>query len=84
MKKFLFAIVLWSLFISAAFAATAADYREAAEKGDAKAQFNLGNCYFNGWGVSKNMAEAVKWYKKAARQGIPNAKKALNNLGETW
>jgi len=120
MKKFLFAIVLWSLSISAAFAATAADYRAAAEKGDAEAQFNLALCYKNGWGVSKNMAEAVKWYQKAAekeyapaqfnlalcykngwgvsknmaeavkwyqkaaRHGIPNAKKALNDLGETW
>ena len=77
MKKFLFAIVFWSLFISAAFAATAADYRADAEKGDAEAQFFLALCYANGEGVSKNMAEAVKWWRKAAEKGNAKAQFSL-------
>ena len=49
-----------------------------AEKGDAAAQFNLGVCYFDGEGVAKDAAEAVKWYRKAADQ---NDASAQCNLG---
>ncbi|MEI8246760.1 MAG: hypothetical protein WCI51_13085 [Lentisphaerota bacterium] len=34
-------------------------YRKAAKAGDAKAQYNLGLCYFTGTGVSKFMETAV-------------------------
>jgi TPR repeat protein len=47
----------------------AKDLRQAAEQGDAKAQFNLGLAYENGQGVPKDETEAVKWYQKAAEQG---------------
>ena len=53
-------------------------FRKAAEQGNAKAQHNLGYCYYDGQGVSQDYTEAVKWYRKAAEQG--NAK-AQNNLG---
>ena len=43
--------------------------RQAAEKGDAEAQFNLGNMYADGRGVLKDEAEAVRWYHQAAEQG---------------
>ncbi len=43
--------------------------KAAAEQGDAIAQFNLGNIYFNGRGVTQSDVEAVKWYKLAADQG---------------
>ncbi len=49
-----------------------------AEQGDAKAQFNLGLCYDKGEGVAKDVAEAVKWYRKAADQGVAAAQ---YNLG---
>lgn len=49
-----------------------ASLRKAAEQGDIDAQYKLGNCYYNGNGVSEDKAEAVKWYRKAAEQG--NAK----------
>ena len=42
---------------------------EAAERGDPEAQFNLGMCYEEGKGVSRNYAEAVKWLRKAAERG---------------
>jgi hypothetical protein len=49
-----------------------------AEQGDADAQFNLGLMYETGDGVARDYAEAIKWYRLAARQGIS---KAQNNLG---
>ncbi len=56
-----------------------ADIRAKAEKGDAKAQGNLGLCYDNGEGVAKDAAEAVKWYRKAAEQGLTQAQFNLGN-----
>ena len=50
-------------------------YRKATEQGDADAQFNLGWLYENGWGVSKDYAEAVKWWQKAAEQRIWGTKR---------
>jgi TPR repeat protein len=55
-----------------------AEYRKAAEQGNAAAQFNLGLCYDNGEGVVKDEVEAVKWYRKAAEQGLAQAQ---SNLG---
>lgn len=54
-------------------------FRKAAEQGYHWAQYNLGNCYYNGYGVTKDHAEATKWYRKAAEQGNEDAKKELNN-----
>jgi hypothetical protein len=51
---------------------------EAAERGEAWAQNNLGVMYENGKGVTRDDKEAVRWYTKAAEQG--NAV-AQNNLG---
>ena len=47
--------------------------RQAAEQGDAKAQFSLGFMYANGQGVPKDDAEAMKWYRLAADQGYAAA-----------
>ena len=55
-----------------------AEWRKDAEKGDAKAQFNLGISYENGKGVPKDFMEAAKWYQKAADQGHDGAQ---YNLG---
>jgi TPR repeat protein len=48
-----------------------------AEAGDAEAQFNLGNKYWNGQGVPQDYKEAVKWYLKAAEQGLAEARALL-------
>jgi cell division septation protein DedD len=45
------------------------EWRGPADKGDADAQFNLGQAYKLGRGVPQNLAQAEKWYKKAADQG---------------
>jgi len=43
--------------------------RKRAEAGDADAQYELGCKYYNGDGVGRDYAEALKWYRKAAAQG---------------
>ena len=43
--------------------------RQAAEQGNAAAQFSLGLMYADGEGVPKDDAEAVRWYRLAAEQG---------------
>ena len=55
--------------------------RQAAERGDAQAQYNLGVAYFKGKGAQKDYAEAAKWSLKAAEQG--NAK-AQYNMGVAY
>ena len=57
---------------------SAAQYRKAAEQGDAVAQCNLGVCYYNGDGVPRDYTEAVRWFRKAAEQGNAGAQ---HNLG---
>jgi len=52
--------------------------RAQAQRGNAKAQFDLGVMYAFGQGVPQNAAEAVRWYRKAAEQGYA---KAQYNLG---
>ena len=44
-----------------------------AEQGDVAAQFNVGQMYSQGKGVSANATEAVKWWRKAAEQGDADA-----------
>ena len=65
-------------------AAQKGDYKTAmrlwkpwAEQGDAKAQYNLGLMYRNGYGVPKDDKQAVKWYRLAAEQGIARAQTSL-------
>src|SRR5438552_14898862 len=50
---------------------------EAAEKGDAEAQFNLGMMYSTGLGVEKDEAAAFRWTQKAADQGHGEAEFSL-------
>lgn len=52
-----------------------------AEQGDADAQLHLGDAYFKGEGVEKDLAEAVIWYRKAADQGVAIAQ---NSLGDCY
>jgi uncharacterized protein len=49
----------------------------AAEKGDARAQFDIGFMHANGWGVERNPVDAIAWYRKAADQGLAVAQHFL-------
>jgi TPR repeat protein len=51
--------------------------------GDAKAAFVLGWCYQQERGVKRNLAEAARWYTKAANQGFAAAENNLGFLYET-
>lgn len=57
---------------------TADLYREAAEQGNAIAQYKLGYCYAEGKGVTKNPRKAAEWWEKSAKQGHATAQ---SNLG---
>ena len=51
-----------------------------AEQGDAVAQAALGVSYANGDGVPQDDAEAVRWYRLAAEQGIAAAQYNLGSM----
>lgn len=58
---------------------------EAAEQGDAEAQFNLGIIYENGlndnrYVVEGSRPEAVRWLLAAAEQGLPRAQVKLAEM----
>lgn len=48
-------------------------YIKAAQQGYAAAQYVLGVCYENGFGVKQDKQKAIEWYTKAAEQGYPAA-----------
>ena len=52
-------------------------YRQAAEQGNADAQYNIGLCLYNGDGVSQDYKEAIRWFRKAAGQGCADAQYKL-------
>lgn len=56
-------------------------YMNAAVSGDVKAQYNVGVCYANGYGVEQDHSKAVEWYKKSAEQGYVYAQ---FNLGSCY
>jgi TPR repeat protein len=51
-----------------------------AGQGDAGAQHNLGYMYANGEGAPQDYAEAAKWYRKAAEQGVATAQWRLGSI----
>ena len=76
----------WANWDDGTAAYAAGDYRTAyrkwfslAERGDAKALYNLGVIHANGKGVPKNYATAVKWYRKAAEYGHAGAQFGLGS-----
>ena len=55
---------------------------EAAKGGDAGLQFVVGGMYMLGDGFEQNYEEAVKWFEKAAAQGLVDAKFFLGSMYE--
>ena len=55
-----------------------AELRQAAQQGNASAQYALGIAYATGKGVPQEDAQALVWYRRAAEQGH---EKAQHNLG---
>ena len=71
-------LVLAPLSVLAQEPISLTELTEAAEKGDSKAQFDLGNRYLYGDGVVADSFEAARWFQSAAEQGNNNAQ---YNLG---
>ena len=65
------------------YAAALKIWEPLAERGDARAQFNLGVTFFNGQGVPHNPFKAVEWYRAAADQGYGPAQANLSFMYET-
>ncbi|KAG0227535.1 hypothetical protein BGW42_002894, partial [Actinomortierella wolfii] len=57
-------------------------YRKAAERGNATAQFMLGEIYENGHGVDASDVEAATWYRSAAVHGVDKAQIKLGGMYE--
>ena len=51
--------------------------KKAARDGNVEAQIRLGNCYYDGDGVSQNFTLAADWYEKAAKQNNPQGQNCL-------
>lgn len=49
------------------------DFEKRVQQGDPWAQYSLGDMYYNGQGVEKDIHEAVNWFRKAAEQGHAEA-----------
>lgn len=60
------------------YAKAVAEWRPAAIKGDAAAQYGLGQAYLYGRGVPVDLKQAQLWFEKAAAQG---SLEAQDNLG---
>jgi uncharacterized protein len=96
MKPFLLAVVLVLIGAIAAMAISGeepyealkrGDFRVAAvlfsplaEKGDVRAQYNLGLLYASGLGVAHDYQAALKWHRLAAGQGHAGAQNALAQM----
>lgn len=55
-------------------------YQQAADKGYALAQYNLGAMYYHGKGVEQSYTEAVKWWRLASVQGNIQARGDLGGM----
>lgn len=51
-----------------------------AEGGDAQAQLRVGAAYDRGQGAPRDADAAIKWYRKAAEQGLAEAQNSLGSL----
>ena len=57
------------------------EFRPAADRGHARAQYRLGQMYERGRGVSVDTQTALKWYGLAAQKGHA---KAMRSLQRVW
>lgn len=55
-------------------------YKQAAEKGNARAVNNIGVLYARGQGVDQDYGEAMKYYKNAAEMGLAMSMSNIGNL----
>ncbi len=71
--KLFYAVLLILSLTVVSSAQNIAELKKQAAAGDAKAQYSLGVAYANGYGVSEDKSEALRWWRKAADQGYIKA-----------
>lgn len=65
-------------FVKGDYAMAQKQFLEAAERGDATAQYSLALMYDSGKHISQNDTEAIRWYREAAEQGYAAAQYNLS------
>ena len=75
--KLFYAVLLILSLTVVSSAQNIAELKKQAAAGDAKAQYSLGVAYANGYGVSEDKSEALRWWRKAADQGYAEAQFSL-------
>ena len=55
-------------------------FEKSAKRGNPSAQYYLGKMHDKGQGISRDRTVALKWYKKAEKNGDKLAKKRMNTL----
>ena len=68
-------------YIRKNFDSRLSEWKQAAELGVREAQWLLGRCYDEGFGVARNEIHATAWHLKAAEQGYPAAQ---NHIGSCY
>jgi TPR repeat protein len=58
-------------------------YLSLAQSGDARAQWVVGQAYFDGLGVGSDLPQALSWFRRAAEQGEPRAQNSLGAIYRT-
>ena len=53
-------------------------WRKAAEAEELIAQWYMGQCYYYGRGVDRDVAQATVWFRKSAAQGNPPAAQVVH------
>ena len=68
------------LFNSNKYSEAVKYFDKAAEQGQKEAQYQLGNCYYYGIGINKDINRAKEWYRKASEQGHIEAQSKLSEI----
>lgn len=55
-------------------------WKQAAERGNTNAKYNLGLCYRNAWGTSKDDNQALYWWRQAEAEGHEDARHNIQVL----
>lgn len=77
-------IICKELKIKKDFRTTFPLFKYAAEFGHSRAQYELAQYYENGYGITKNMALAYKWYKQSFENGEFDAFQCLEKLKKEY
>ena len=80
MKRILLFVAVATLSLSATAQKSFDEVKKAAQKGDAQAQYELGEMYEYGEVTAIDYAEALKWYKKSAKQGNANGQYGVGRI----